>query len=191
LSTLRFFKQFLAHPSELGALVPSSRDLAEMVVLTAGVPGASVVVEFGPGRGAITEVILHHLPDRAKFIAVEINRDLADVVSQRFPQASIIHGNAVDTRRYLADIGASACDCIVSGLPWAAFKNPLQDALLDTVIDVLRPGGGFATYMYLQSTLLPAGKRFKRKMQDTFSRVGVSTIVWRNLPPAIVFYGAK
>ena len=52
---------------------------------------------------------------------------------------------------------------------------------------VLKPGGQFVTFAYLQGLLLPAGRRFRAKLKRSFSDVTKSKIVWRNLPPAFVY----
>jgi phospholipid N-methyltransferase len=83
--------------------------------------------------------------------------------------------------------GASEVDCIISGLPWASFSESLQDQCLAGILEVLKPGGQFVTFAYLQGLLLPAGLRFRAKLKRYFSDVTKSKIVWRNLPPAFVY----
>ena len=61
----------------------------------------------------------------------------------------------------------------------------------DVVLDVLSPGGAFATYTYVQSPLMPAGKRFREKLQRCFGNIQISPVIWQNLPPAIVYGGRK
>ncbi|HOE67762.1 MAG TPA: methyltransferase domain-containing protein [Candidatus Hydrogenedentes bacterium] len=191
MSALRFLQEFLARPADVGAFAPSGRDLALAVVNAAEVAHASVVVEFGPGTGAITQVILEHLTPGAKFFAIEINPNFAQMLKVRFPHVQVVHDSATNTQRHLQSLDEESCDCIVSGLPWAAFKGPLQDALLDAVSTCLRPGGHFATYMYLQSQCLPSAHRFKHEIARRFSSVSTTPIVWRNFPPAIVYHGVK
>ena len=41
-------------------------------------------------------------------------------------------------------------DCVLSGLPWAIFSKDLQRRILEQVASVLKPGGKFATFAYLQ-----------------------------------------
>jgi phospholipid N-methyltransferase len=78
-------------------------------------------------------------------------------------------------------------DCILSGLPWAAFPEQLQDRLLEEACKNLAPQGFFVTFAYLQGLLLPAGRRFARKIRGRFTHVEKSPVVWRNLPPAFVY----
>jgi phosphatidylethanolamine/phosphatidyl-N-methylethanolamine N-methyltransferase len=83
--------------------------------------------------------------------------------------------------------GIAQVDCIVSGLPWASFPDDMQTQYLDAMMTVLKPGGQFVTFAYLQGLLLPAGRRFRRKLDHYFSRVDRSRTVWLNLPPAFVY----
>ena len=43
------------------------------------------------------------------------------------------------------------------------------------------------TFAYLQGLLLKAGKRFRKRLDDTFANVRRSPTVWWNLPPAFVY----
>ena len=81
----------------------------------------------------------------------------------------------------------SKVDLVVSGLPWAVFSDRDQTELLDTTIERMGEGARFATFAYLQGLLLPAGKRFRRKLDSRFREVETSRTVWRNLPPAVVY----
>ena len=80
---------------------------------------------------------------------------------------------------------------MICGLPWAAFPETLQDELLATILTVLRPGGRFLTFAYLQGLLLPAGRRFRKKLKTTFDRVTTTRTVWCNVPPAFVYCAEK
>jgi len=156
----------------------------------AGVRTAETVVEFGPGSGAITRTLLEKLGPEATFFAIELNPDFVAVMKRRFPEVHVYEDSAANVHKYLKDLGRTSCECIVSGLPWAAFGEQLQDELLGATFDALAPGGRFATYTYIHSPRTPAGKRFKQKLEERFALVETSPIVWKNLPPALV-YGAK
>jgi phospholipid N-methyltransferase len=188
---MRFLKGFIEAPNRVGSIVPSSRELASVVVKSAKVPDAGTVVEFGPGTGAITERLLELLRPEAKLIAMEINPDFVKLLKQRFPNLLVFNDSAAKTPEYLAKIGETYCDSIVSGLPWTFFGDELQNELLDAAVASLRPGGTFATYTYIHSPAVPSGKKFRLKMKERFSRTGESSIVWKNVPPAIVLWAEK
>jgi phosphatidylethanolamine/phosphatidyl-N-methylethanolamine N-methyltransferase len=183
----QFIRQFLRYPSKTGAIAPSSAALADLITASADLARASVVIEFGPGTGVFTEKILAQLHEKALFFAMEVNPNFVAATQARCPEALIYHDSATHARTYLEKLGHSHCDCIISGLPWAAFGEELQDDLLDTINDVLRPGGRFLTFAYLQGLVLPSGIRFRKKLQTRFARVTTTRIVWTNLPPALVY----
>ncbi len=183
----RFLKEFLAGPGTTGAIAPSSRALAELITHRAGVETASLVIEFGPGTGIFTEAIQRKLPAAAKFFAIEINPAFVALTRARCPGVVVHEDSAVNTRKHMKAMGAPHCDCVVSGLPWAAFPEALQDELMLTLGDILKPGGVFVTFAYLQGLIMPAGRRFRRKLEERFHRVESSPTIWMNLPPAFVY----
>ena len=55
---LRLFGQFLRRPGAVGAVVPSSAELAERITAAGDVERARVVVELGPGTGVVTLAVM-------------------------------------------------------------------------------------------------------------------------------------
>jgi phospholipid N-methyltransferase len=191
MASFDFIKQFITHPTQTGAIWPSSTELAKVITDAAGLAEASVIVEWGPGTGVFTEQILLKMPQDALFFAMELNPDFVTATQTRCRGVQIYHDSATETPRHLAQHGKSHCDTVICGLPWAAFDEALQDALLDTLIDILQPGARFLTFAYLQGLLLPAGRRFRKKLQSRFSHVTTTRTVWRNTPPAFVYVATK
>lgn len=188
---LEFFKEFIIYPKTTGAIAPSSERLSELITDVAELSEADSVVEFGPGTGVFTEKILQKIPQKANFIAIESNANFVAATKQRCPQAIICHDNVIHAKKILKIHGISHCDCIISGLPWASFDKQLQNQLLSTVFDILRPGGKFLTFAYLQGLLLPGGMNFRDKIQAYFPNVTTTKPVWLNTPPAFVYYAQK
>jgi len=166
---------------------PSSKALAEAITSAALENAPAVVVEFGPGTGAFTEMLLARLPAAAQCFAIEINGKFVEALRQRCPGAQIIHDSAVNTRAHLANAGLTHCDAILSGLPWAAFDDTLQDRLLAAAKEALRPGGRLVTFAYVHSPWLRKGRRFRDKLRRMFRTVTVSRTIWRNMPPAFLY----
>jgi len=182
-----FVREYLRAPRTIGAVAPSSRRLAELIVDLAGVAGAEAIVEFGPGTGAFTQRILEVKRPGAKLVAVEFHPKMAEQLRQRFPQVDVAEDSVANLGRILAERGLKQVDSIVSGLPWAAFDPGLRDQLLEATLVALKPGGRFATFAYLEGSILPSGRRFRRKIQRLFTEVHRSPIVWANMPPAFVY----
>ena len=188
---LKFLKEFITKPGVVGSVTPSSKQLASQVVESAKVSQANVVVEFGPGTGAITEAIVSALRPGTTFIAMEINSDFVTLLRERFPTITVHEDSAANTPKYLKESGVDHCDAIVSGLPWAFFSESLQNALLDGAVEALRPGGIFATYIYVTSYPMPSSLKFRNKLKARFSEVGMTRVIWANVPPAIVVWARK
>ena len=191
MAKLHVLGEFVRKPMSVGAVAPSSRRLAELITDVAELDRASVVVEFGPGTGAFTEVILRKIPPPAAFFAIEANASFAAATRTRFPGLDVVHDSAVAVRAHLEARGHAACDCIVSGLPFASFSPATQDEILAAVTDVLAPGGRFVTFAHLTGVLWPLARRFRHRLTAEFSDVAVTHTIWRNIPPAYVYRAVK
>jgi phospholipid N-methyltransferase len=182
-----FLSTFLRHPIATGAIAPSSRHLAQQMVNWVDWARVQVCVEFGPGTGAITPSVLESLRPGARYFAVELNPAFARHMTETFPQVETICRSVAEIEQICDERGVKQIDCIICGLPWAAFPNELQTTLLQAVLTRLSDGGYFATFAYLQGTILPAGMRFHKRLHEAFGEVRRSPTVWRNLPPAFVY----
>jgi phospholipid N-methyltransferase len=151
----------------------------------------SLIVEFGPGTGSFTEAIRLRLGNGSQLIAIEQNEAFADILRKRFPDLDLVHGSVEALPEILEKRGGARADCILSGLPWAVFEPDKQRQILSAAAASLRPGGVFATFAYVHGLVLPSARRFRSLLETTFGDVRQSEIVWRNLPPAVVYYCRK
>jgi phospholipid N-methyltransferase len=187
--------EFLRHAinsfDTTGAISPSSRKLSREVARAVDLKRAKVVVELGPGTGAVTEKILRRISPSTLFFALEVNKSFIRSTKRRCPGTIVYHDSAANIRKYLDMHGAPGCDCIISGLPWACFNNKLQLQILRTVRDCLNPGGEFVMSSYIHGQILPKGLRFKRNFRRVFPKFKTTKSIWWNIPPAFVFYARK
>ena len=190
--TLRFLRAFVERPFATGAIAPSSQRLAAQMVDKLCLRDAETVVEIGPGTGALTRAILEDIAPRTLLLAVELNPRFAAHLRETLPaRVDVVNGSGEHIAQYLSERGRSEADCIVSGLPWAGFTRDLQERLLAAVVSSLRPGGRFTTFAYVHGLPFPAARRLRRLLGAGFASVERSQIVWRNLPPAIVYLCEK
>jgi phospholipid N-methyltransferase len=182
-----FFLEFVRDPMTVGAVQPSGVALA--AVATAAVPrtGSPVVLELGPGTGAFTGLIQQRLAGAGRHIAVEVNPRLAGRLAARHPGVDVVTADAASLRQVLAQRGVDRVDVVVSGLPWAAFDERSQRAVLSEVVAVLEPAGVFTTFAYVHARWAPPAQRLLRSLRSRFEEVVVSRTVWANLPPALVY----
>lgn len=186
-----FFRQFLRNPRQIGAVIPSGASLCRQLTRAADVNAADVILEFGTGTGVVTREILRRKQESARFIGIEINCEMAAATRRRFPEAEIVTDSASRAKEILVERGLESCDCVVSSLPWAAFPDRLQDEHLDAALDALRPGGHFVTFAYVHGLVLPAAQRFHAKLSRRFGPVEMTSVVWANVPPAVVYSADK
>ncbi len=189
--TRMFIKQFLTKTSTTGAIAPSSDELAQRMVAFAAPGDDAVIAEFGPGTGVFTNRILESLRPRQRFFAIEVNDDFAIALMKRFPDLHLHNGCASTVADCCRLEKVDRVDCVISGLPWAIFPEELQHKILGAMVEVMPPGGTFVTFAYLQGLVMPAGRRFKQNLKQYFSHVENSGVIWKNLPPAIIYRCVK
>jgi len=183
---LTFLQQFFLRPLSTGAIAPSSQSLAVQMVAWLNLENAGAVVEYGPGTGVFTDVVVARLSERCRFFMIEVNPLFVDLLRKRHPDKIIYEDSVKNVRQLCEREGIGEVDCIISGLPWAWFSDAMQTEYLDALMSVLKPSGQFVTFAYLHGLLMPTGQQFRRRLQRYFSQVTRSQIVWMNLPPAFV-----
>lgn len=186
-----FLKQAFSSPKTVGAIIPSSKYLAEKFVKTANLSSSKVVVEIGCGTGVVTEKLVDSLNSETSFFAVELNSTLADLIKKKFPKINVFNRCAQELPEILSSEGAGKADTIISSLPWASFDLDLQYQILDAIIDSLSDNGEFLTFTYTGANKLPGGKRFLVMLNQKFSKVEKTKIVWANFPPAFIYHCKK
>jgi phospholipid N-methyltransferase len=185
--SLGFFRALVRAPGSVGAIWPSSPFLAEAIVRASAIQNAACVIELGPGTGAFTGHILSSLHKDARFAAIEKCPILTRSVSKKFPHALIIEGCATELGSHLEKENMPKPNAIVSGLPWAAFSESLQNGILKEVEAALSSDGVFSTFAYYGPHHLPAGRRFRKTLGQTFGDIRRMPVVVRNFPPAFVY----
>ena len=184
---VRFLQMFVTAPRIVGAIAPSSSGLAEKIVRHAGVAEARRIVELGGGTGSFTQRIVRDAPATSSILSVEINPTFADLLASRFQRVRVIADSAEHVRHHMEAAGMVSADCVISGLPWAAFDGDLQLRLLVAIRSILEIGGTFTTFAYLHAAWMPAARRFRDLLHSFFDTVHQTSVVWRNLPPAFVY----
>jgi phosphatidylethanolamine/phosphatidyl-N-methylethanolamine N-methyltransferase len=182
-----FLAAVLRRPATMGAIAPSSPRLGAVLASVVPRTGQPVVVELGPGTGAVSAVIAGKLPPGARHLAVELDPDMVSYLHRTRPELEVVQGNAAQLGALLAERGITSVDAVVCGLPWALFDDATQTALLGEISRVIGGRGAFTTFAYLHGMTLGAARRFRGRLRDTFDEVLVSATVWRNLPPAFVY----
>ena len=184
--SLRFMGRFLATPGSVGAVLPSSRYLAHMMVRDLDLAAGDLIVEYGPGTGPMTRALESlHLGDRGiDYLGIELDEQFHASLSARMPELSFHHGSVEDVEQILEERGLGQVRAIISGLPFACLPDAVQTRVVRGSHAALCPGGEFRTFQYVHAYPLPAARRFRTKMAEQFRGYSRSAAVIRNVPPA-------
>jgi len=184
---LRFIASFLRRPRTVGAVAPSSERLAHEVLRHADLASATTVVELGAGTGAITRSILEQVRPGTRVIVVEVDEKHAELLSGRFPEATVCHDSAENLRAILRRNGCRKADVVVSSLPWASLPVPVRERIRKEILQTLGEEGRLCGFGYVHATWHPAVRAFHERLRSSFANVYISPVVWGNLPPAFAY----
>ena len=186
--TGQFVREFVRAPLHTASIAPSSPALAAAATAPLPANGSPVVVELGAGTGSITRAIQERTGGSTRHIAIELNERWAQLLAERHPEVDVVRADARDLPTLLAERGIDAVDAVVSGLPWVAYSpGPDGRGLHAVITEVLAPAGVFTQFGYAWTRWAPPARRQLADLRAHFAEVTTSPIVWRNLPPAVVY----
>ena len=174
-----FWRSMLREPLTVGALAPSSRFLANLMV-TDMRPG-SRVIELGAGTGAVTQAILDAGVHAADLTLIEQNEEFAELLTERFPGTTVLRANAVSLRRHIPPDSPPA-DFVASGLPLLLFPARIKVRLLSQIFKSLQPDGSLHQYTY--GGRCPVSRSLLRSLGLKASLMKFTPF---NVPPAFVY----
>jgi phosphatidylethanolamine/phosphatidyl-N-methylethanolamine N-methyltransferase len=177
---VRFIRSWLDKPLATGAVTPSGRFLARAMARHVDIDIPGPVVELGPGTGPITEALVDHGVDPSRLVLVEFNPVFCRLLRSRYPQATVVQGDAYNLKRLLADILPNPAAAVVSGLPLLTKPVRTRVRLINDVFSLTRPDASFIQFTYSMTTP-PIPKGLARVQTEASDRI------WLNFPPARVW----
>ena len=188
---LMFLGKFLRNPRNVGSVIPSSRRLAREMARAVPINPAAIVVELGPGTGALTRQVVEVLAPGERFLAIDIDPEFCANLRARWPRLDCECGSAADMPAMLAARQWTGVDHVLSGLPFASLPAAISRAILRAVAQSLRPGGTFTTFQYVHAYATPPAVKFRTQMAAGFGPMISRQLVVRNFPPAYVMTWKK
>lgn len=145
---------------------------------------AKVIVELGPGDGAITKSILERLEPQTTLICFEINEAFFKELKKiKHDQIVLIKASAEDVIEELNKLGFKEADYIVSSLPLTIIPKSISHNILIKSYEVLKKKGLFIQYQYSLTYYKKLKKVFGENIRLDFEPL--------NFPPAFVYKCAK
>jgi phosphatidylethanolamine/phosphatidyl-N-methylethanolamine N-methyltransferase len=176
---VQFIRSWIERPLRTGAVMPFGKALARTMARYVDPTSDGPVVELGPGTGPVTAALVEHGVDPSRLVLVEFNPDFCRLLRKRYPEATVLQGDAYRLRHVLAPYFTSPAAAIVSSLPLLTRPLRTRLRLMADVVALLKAGAPFVQFTY---GLVPP-------IPKTLSsiRAEASNLIWLNLPPARVW----
>ena len=182
-----FLNRAVRNPGKVGAVAPSSPHLARAMAEVVPTTGSPVVVEIGPGTGALSPAVRERMPGSGRHLAVELDDGMVSYLRGSLPWLEVVQGDAAKLEHLLGEAGIDRVDAVISGLPWAIFPGAQQEDILRQVGRVLAPQGALTTFAYVHALGMSGARQFRHRLATAFDEVLTTRTVWRNLPPALAY----
>jgi phosphatidylethanolamine/phosphatidyl-N-methylethanolamine N-methyltransferase len=176
---VKFLRTWIEKPLATGAVMPSGRVLARTMARYVDPNAEGPVIELGPGTGPVTEALVKRGIDPARLILVEFNPEFCRMLRTRYPQATVVQGDAYRLRRLLETIVRTPAAAVVSGLPLVTKPMRTRLRLIADAMTLLAPAAPFVQFTY--AVLPPIPKDYGGL------RAEASELIWMNFPPARVW----
>jgi phospholipid N-methyltransferase len=181
---LQFLQAFIKSPLKIGAIKPSSPELARKMLEGIKPDAENIILELGVGTGAITKFIAENVPDRNSYLGIELDPVLARSAKQKFPDLQIVRGNACEARSIHEESGLGKVSYVVSGLPFVSLPAAVSEQVYLEIERLMTAGCMFRTFQYAHGYYTPAALKLREFMRKRYGKSKRSPLVVKNVPPA-------
>lgn len=181
---VRFIRSWLERPLSIGAVTPSGRFLARTMARYVDIDSPGPVIELGPGTGPVTEALVERGVDPARLVLVEFNPVFCRLLRSRYPEATVVQGDAYSLKRLLESLLKEPAAAVVSGLPLLTKPVKTRLRLINEAFALLHREAPFIQFTYSMTTP-PIPKGLSGVKTEASERI------WMNLPPARVWIYRK
>jgi phosphatidylethanolamine/phosphatidyl-N-methylethanolamine N-methyltransferase len=180
---VQFIRSWIEKPLSTGAVMPSGKLLARTMARLVDTDLPGPIIELGPGTGPVTEALVAHGVDPARLVLVEFNPVFCRLLRSRYPEATVVQGDAYRLKHLLGSLLRERAAAIVSGLP--LFTKPMRTRLrlIADAFGLLLPQAPFIQFTYAVVSPIP------KTLPGVHARA--TERVWLNLPPAQVWVYRK
>ena len=181
---IEFLQAFLKNPLKVGAITPSSPELAEEMLRDIRPSADNIVMELGVGTGAITRHLRNIVPDDKSYLGIELDSDLARKLKEETPEMRIESGNALEMHEIHARSGLGKVGYIICCLPFVTIPNEINERILQEADRFMADGCLFRTFIYAHGYYMPSAIKIREFMRNRHGKSLRSKLVMKNVPPA-------
>ncbi|CAM1334198.1 class I SAM-dependent methyltransferase [Tenacibaculum aestuariivivum] len=175
-----FFKEAVRNYKTSGTVVPSSKYLANKMLKDIDFSKAKVIIELGPGNGAITHSILEKIGSNSVLICFEINNAFYKELKKiKHPQLIVLKASAENMAVEIEKLGFTEVNHIISSLPLTIIPNKISHKILLECYQILNDKGLFIQYQYSLT--------YHKKLKEVFGNNIKLSFELFNFPPAFIY----
>ena len=183
---IQFLQAFLKNPLKVGAITPSSPELAQNMIAGLRPSADNVVLELGVGTGAITKYLQEIVPDRESYLGIELDAGLVRSLQRKFPHLTLVRGNACEAFSIHQRSGLGRVGAIICCLPFVSLPNEVGDVILGEIDRFMQIGCTFRTFQYAHGYYMPSAIKLREFMHARYGKAKRSKLVVKNVPPAYI-----
>ena len=135
------------NPKEMGAILPSSKDLAEKITRLVMCKGAPVaILEVGAGTGSFSAEIIKKMRPQDQLVLIELDPELCKLLKQKFGSYKNVR---ILCMSFLDWAPEHKYDFIVSGIPHHNLETEILRQFLKHYRVLLKKGGIVSFFEYI------------------------------------------
>lgn len=181
---LQFLQAFLKNPAKVGAIAPSSPELAAQMLKGIEPDDHNIVLELGVGTGAITKFIRAAVPSRDSYLGLELDPNLVKTLNKNFPDMNIIRGNAADAYSIHHESGLGRVRYVVCCLPFVSLPKEISETVLLEIEKFMHDGCELRIFQYAHGYYLPPAIKLRKFLKKRYGKSRRSPLILNNIPPA-------
>lgn len=181
---LKFLRAFLKNPAKVGAIAPSSPELAAEMLHGIVPDDHNIVLELGVGTGAITKFIRDVVPSRDSYLGLELDPNLVESLNKSFPDMNIICGNAAEAYSIHQASGLGKVRYVVCCLPFVSLPKEISESVLVEIEKFMEGGCELRLFQYAHGYYLPPAIKMRDFLKKRYGKSRRSPLILKNVPPA-------
>ncbi len=181
---LQFLQAFLKNPAKVGAIAPSSPELAAEMLQGIQPDDHNIVLELGVGTGAITRFLRDIVPSKDSYLGLELDSELVITLNQNYPDMNIICGNAAIAYAIHQESGLGKVRYLICCLPFVSLPKEISENVLIEIQKFMDEGCELRIFQYAHGYYLPPAIKLREFLKKRYGKALRSPLILKNMPPA-------
>ena len=181
---LQFLQAYLKNPLKVGAVAPSSPELAAEMLVGIKPDENNIVLELGVGTGAITKYLQQIIPNRESYLGIELDTEMVKTLGQKYADLNIVCGNAAESYRIHQESGLGKVRYLVCCLPFVSLPKEVSESVLLEIEKFMDEGCELRIFQYAHGYYLPPAIKLREFLRNRYGKSKRSPLILKNVPPA-------